>query len=409
MEMVKSMFKNKEIKILIMIHLLLLIGIVLLCFFSSKYLYASYKKEQINHYSMMVGNLIEKHPELEDDIISSIVLEKNQELGYSVLENYGLTDIHNIEYDKEIASKITTVNLLIVFASIFLITLTDGIFIFLNYRKIKKIDLYMNNILNGDYSLNIADYCEGDISNLKNDTYKMTIKLKEQSEMLLQDKKYLEETLEDISHQVKTPLTSMYMINDILSKDIDQKTKKEFLSKNKAQIERLEWLITSLLKMSKLDSGTVVLKKEKVKVSELIMKAVEPIQVMIELKGIELDYHLLDKTIILDKNWTSEALLNIIKNACEHTKDKIIISSNTNPLYTLITIEDNGTGISKKDLPHIFERFYKGSHNKDSIGIGLNMSKKIIDLQNGEIEVETKEDTGTKFIIKFYKNTNVSI
>lgn len=398
------MFKNKEIRNLIIINTCLLLGIILTCLFTSKYLYNCYKQEQINHYSSIVGSLLDKYPELENDVIESIVLNKNKELGYEILSKYGLTNIHNIEYDQTINTRIKTTNILVVLLGVLSVIITNGIFIYLTYKKIKKIDKYMNNILNGDYSLNITDYCEGDISNLKNDTYKMTIKLKEQSELLLRDKKYLEETLEDISHQIKTPLTSMYMINDILSKDISKKEKKEFLSKNKAQIERLEWLIISLLKLSKLDSGTVILKEESVKLSTIISKAIEPIQVMIELKGIEVEYHILDKTITADKNWTIEALLNIIKNAAEHTKDKIIITTNTNPLYTLIAIEDNGMGISKTDLPHIFKRFYRGNHNKDSIGIGLNMSKKIINLQNGEIEVETKEGQGTKFLIKLYKN-----
>ena len=272
------------------------------------------------------------------------------------------------------------------------------------YQRIKKIDQYMNNILNDDYSLDIKEYCEGDISNLKNDVYKMTVKLKEQSELLLKDKKYLEETLEDISHQIKTPLTSMYMINDILGNEKNEKIRKEFLIKNKNQIERIEWLVISLLKMSRLDSGTVKLKKEKIKVKDLINKAIEPIKVSLDLKAIDLELNLSNDIVLVDVNWTKEAILNIIKNACEHTKDKIIITSKNNPLYTEIKITDNGKGIAKKDLKHIFERFYKGSDSKDSIGIGLNMSKKIINLENGIIEVETKENLGSTFIIKLYKN-----
>ena len=232
----------------------------------------------------------------------------------------------------------------------------------------------------------------------------MTVKLKEQSELLIKEKKYLEETLQDISHQIKTPLTSMYMINDILTNEKDENIKKEFLIKNKNQIERIEWLVTSLLKLSRLESGTVKLKKEKIELNKLIDKAIEPINVLLELKDIKLIKSIEDTNINIDINWTVEALLNIIKNACEHTKDKIEIIGSTNPLYTEIKIVDNGIGINKKDIKHIFERFYKGSHNKESIGIGLNMSKKIINLQNGIIEVFSKEGVGSTFIIKFYKN-----
>lgn len=392
------MIKNKEIKKLILVEMIFLIITIIFSIFIANIINNNYKQEIINNNSYIVGSLIEKHPELEDDIIASIILKENYELGNSILEKYQLNNVDYINYNNNYL-------ILILAIAIYLgLLFINFIFIYNMYQKIKKIDQYMNNILNDDYSLNIKEYCEGDISNLKNDVYKMTVKLKEQSELLTKDKKYLEETLEDISHQIKTPLTSMYMINDILTNEKNEKIRKEFLIKNKNQIERIEWLVISLLKLSKLDSGTVKLKKEKIKVKDLISKAIEPIKVSLDLKSIDLDLNLSNDTVLVDINWTKEALLNIIKNACEHTKDKITITSKNNPLYLEIRITDNGKGIAKKDLKHIFERFYKGSDNKDSIGIGLNMSKKIINLQQGIIEVETKENIGSTFIIKLYKN-----
>ena len=389
------MIKNKEIKKLILVEI---IFSIIFSIFIANIINNNYKQEIINNNSYIVGSLIEKHPELEDDIIASIILKENYELGNSILEKYQLNNVDYINYNNNYL-------ILILAIAIYLgLLFINFIFIYNMYQKIKKIDQYMNNILNDDYSLNIKEYCEGDISNLKNDVYKMTVKLKEQSELLTKDKKYLEETLEDISHQIKTPLTSMYMINDILTNEKNERIRKEFLVKNKNQIERIEWLVISLLKLSKLDSGTVKLKKEKIKVKDLINKAIEPIKVSLDLKSIDLDLNLSNDTVLVDINWTKEALLNIIKNACEHTKDKITITSKNNPLYLEIRITDNGKGIAKKDLKHIFERFYKGSDNKDSIGIGLNMSKKIINLQQGIIEVETKENIGSTFIIKLYKN-----
>ena len=392
------MIKNKEIKKLILVEMIFLIITIIFSIFIANIINNNYKQEIINNNSYIVGSLIEKHPELEDDIIASIILKENYELGNSILEKYQLNNVDYINYNNNYL-------ILILAIAIYLgLLFINFIFIYNMYQKIKKIDQYMNNILNDDYSLNIKEYCEGDISNLKNDVYKMTVKLKEQSELLTKDKKYLEETLEDISHQIKTPLTSMYMINDILTSEKNEKIRKEFLVKNKNQIERIEWLVISLLKLSKLDSGTVKLKKEKIKVKDLVNKAIEPIKVSLDLKSINLDLNLSNDTVLVDINWTKEALLNIIKNACEHTKDKITITSKNNPLYLEIRIIDNGKGIAKKDLKHIFERFYKGSDNKDSIGIGLNMSKKIINLQQGIIEVETKENIGSTFIIKLYKN-----
>ena len=391
------MIKNKEIKKLILVEILFLIITIILSFNITNTINNNYKKEIIVNNSYIVGGLISKYPELESDIISSIVLKENYELGNSTLEKYQLDNIASISYNDYSI-------LIFIIVVYFVLLIINFIFISNMYKKIKKIDQYMNNILNDDYSINIKEYCEGDISNLKSDVHKMTVKLKEQSELLTKDKKYLEETLEDISHQIKTPLTSMYIINDILSNEKDDKVRKEFLNKNKNQIERIEWLVISLLKMSRLDSGTVKLKKEKIKVKDLVNKAIEPIKVALDLKSINLELDLSDDFVLVDINWTSEALLNIIKNACEHTKDKIVITSKTNPIYTEIKIIDNGKGISKKDLKHIFERFYKGSDNKDSIGIGLNMSKKIINLEQGIIEVETKENVGSTFIVKLYKN-----
>ena len=274
-------------------------------------------------------------------------------------------------------------------------------------KKIKNLSTYMNNILNNNYSLDIRDYEEGDLSNLKNDIYKMTVKLKEQSDSSQKEKKYLEEVLSDISHQLKTPLTSMYVINDVLLSDkkIDDSNKQEFLIKNRKELERIEWLVTSLLKMSRLDSGSEKIIPKETKLDDLIKKTVTPLEIPIELKNqhLILDY---DKNIKLniDLNWTTEALINILKNAHEHTKENgtIQIKVKDTVIYTEIEIIDTGEGISTTDLPHIFERFYKGKTNKESIGIGLNMAKKIINLEKGDIKVISNSN-GTTFNIKFYK------
>ena len=376
------------------VNFIAILIIALFYFLISNVINNSYKQKIIDNESYLIGNLLNKYPNLKEDIISSYLIKDNYEIGNNLINEYNLITIK----DNNI------IILIYCLISALVLFIINFIYIKSIYKKIAKIDKYMNNILNDDYSINIKDYCEGDISNLKNDIYKMTIKLKEQSELLIKEKKYLEETLQDISHQIKTPLTSMYMINDILTNEKDENIKKEFLIKNKNQIERIEWLVTSLLKLSRLESGTVKLKKEKINLKELIDKSIEPINVLLELRNIKLIKNVIDVNLVVDINWTVEALLNVIKNACEHTVDKIEIIGSTNPLYTEIKIIDNGIGISKKDIKHIFKRFYKGNHNKESIGIGLNMSKKIINLQNGLIEVESKEGVGSTFIIKLYKN-----
>ena len=404
------MFKNKEVKKILFLNLIYFFIIIIIGLVLSLYSFNLYKKNLIRNNSILVGNILKNHPELEEEVINELILNSDTyDYGTEILNKYGLDDPKYLDYLKvnnELKQNIILTNVLFIIILFILISITYLIFIKNQYRKINKIDKYMNKILNNDYSLDIRDYVEGDISTLKNDIYKMTIKLKEQTELSIKDKKYLEETLADISHQIKTPLTSMYVINDILSdNDLDKKSQIEFLNKNRNQLERIEWLVTTLLKISRLDSGMVTLKRDNINIKDLINKTIEPIKIMAELKNILIETNIETTNFYLDFNWTLEALTNILKNACEHTNNNgsIKIEVNENPLYLNIKIIDNGVGISESDKKHIFDRFYKGKTNKDSIGIGLNMAKKIINLQNGEIECISKINEGTTFDIKFYK------
>lgn len=404
------MLKNKEVKKILFLNLIYFFIIIIIGLFLSFYSFNLYKKNLIRNNSILVGNILKNHPELEEEVINELILNSDTyDYGTEILNKYGLDDPKYLDYLKvnnELKQNIILTNVLFIIILFMIVSITYLIFIKNQYRKINKIDKYMNKILNNDYSLDIRDYVEGDISTLKNDIYKMTIKLKEQTELSIKDKKYLEETLADISHQIKTPLTSMYVINDILSdNDLDKKSQIEFLNKNRNQLERIEWLVTTLLKISRLDSGMVTLKRDNINIEDLINKTIEPIKIMAEIKNISIKTDIETSNFYLDFNWTLEALTNILKNACEHTNNNgsIKIEVTENPLYLNIKIIDNGVGISESDKKHIFDRFYKGKTNKDSIGIGLNMAKKIINLQNGEIECISKINEGTTFDIKFYK------
>lgn len=259
-----------------------------------------------------------------------------------------------------------------------------------------------------NYNIDFNTYDDNVLSSLKDDIYKMTIKLKNMADNSNKEKKYLATTLSDISHQLKTPLTSLFVFNEILKQDnLDLKTRKEILEKSEKQLERIKWLITSLLKMSQLDSGSITLQKDKVNLQKLINESCEPFLISLDLKNVKLQINIDKKAfIICDKNWTIEAISNIVKNALEHVKENgtITIQSITNPIYLKLEIIDDGEGIKAEEINHIFERFYHGNKNKDSIGIGLNMSKMIIEKQKGHIEVESKLNKGTKFSIYFYHN-----
>lgn len=406
------MLKNKEIRRILSIEIIFLIIGIITIIILNNYIFNRYQKEILINNTHIVNELLKTHPEDEDLIISGIIkhnLSYHESL--EILQKYGLDEVDSIDYlgnNQQIKKELTKISLITITSFIIIMFTIFLIFIKRTYKKIGSLSIYTNEILNNRYNMDIREYEEGEISNLKNDLYKMTIKLKEQNELSLKDKQYLEDTLSDISHQLKTPLTSMYVINEILyDNQIEDSKRKELLLKNKNQLERIEWLITSLLKMSRIDSGTEILKRTNTKIIDLIDKALSPLKIPLELKNITININC-DKSLTanIDPLWTAEALLNIIKNACEHTSKNglIEITCTDNPIYTEIIIKDNGSGIKEEDINHIFKRFYKGSNSKDSIGIGLNMSKKIIDMQDGEIKVSSIINKGSTFTIKFYKN-----
>lgn len=370
-----------------------------------------YQKHVYEREGTLLKKVIEEHPENEEEMIQLYEKTDFRKVDTSVLEKYGYLTRDDLKYFQDL--KQAHYNLLvsqIIFVTILFIVLNIA-YIWYQWnqdRKLKELDRYLLTVLAGNYNLDIRDYEDGILSSLKNDVYKMSVLLKEDKERALEQQKYLESVLSDISHQLRTPLTSMYVMNDLLSDGkVRGKQKKEILNKNRAQLERIEWLITTLLKMSRIDAGTVTFKEEKVVTKELIKKALEPINIPIELKK-QTVLIVGDKksTVILDQKWTVEAFVNLLKNAHEHTPvgGMIIIKITDNPLFTEFLIQDNGTGIAKEDLPHIFERFYKGKNSSsESIGIGLNMSKTIIQKENGTIMVDSTEGKGTTFTIRFYK------
>lgn len=276
------------------------------------------------------------------------------------------------------------------------------------YREIRQLCGYLASVTGGGQSLDIRDNREGELSILKNDLYKLTVKLQEQSELLKKDKKYLADAIADISHQLKTPLTSIIVLTDLLSGGgLSEEKRREFTGNIHTQLERIEWLVTSLLKLSKIDAGAVEFKREAFPVAEAVRRATAPMLIPMELREqlLTLDGGE-DVEVLGDLSWTTEALLNIVKNCVEHTGigGRIGISWLENPLHVEIAVRDSGSGIDAQDLPHIFERFYRGKNaSPDSVGIGLAMAKTVLLNQNADVFVQSEADKGTLFTIKFYK------
>lgn len=276
------------------------------------------------------------------------------------------------------------------------------------YQKIAGLSKEINGILHGKKDIELQDYSEGELSILQSEILKLTVQFREQSSILRQDKVYLADSIADISHQIRTPLTSINILLSFLSKpDITEQRRSELIKEIDTLLSRIDWLISSLLKISKLDTGTVKLKKETVLVAELIKKAVAPIAIPIELREQDLDIQIHEESSFVgDLSWSVEAVENILKNSMEHTQKggTISISAQENLIFTEIIISDNGPGIDSEDLPHLFKRFYKGKNSSNqSIGIGLALARIIITSQNGTIKAENRKEGGAKFTIRFYK------
>ncbi len=276
------------------------------------------------------------------------------------------------------------------------------------YRKIAKLSEDIDRILHGENEVSFDEYSEGELGILQSEIYKMTVRLREQSNNLKKDKKYLADSIADISHQLRTPLTSINLLVSFLSEENISTQRRESLTHELYELlSRVDRLITVLLKISKLDAGTVEFKKEEISLESLIEKSLSPLLVPLEIRRQTLSLSA-DGIFSGDVLWTGEAISNIVKNCMEHTPEggEIRITASENALYSEIIIEDTGEGISKKDLPHIFERFYKGENSGDkSFGIGLNLARMIITLQNGTVKAENGEEKGAVFTVRFYKGT----
>ena len=276
------------------------------------------------------------------------------------------------------------------------------------YQRLSSLADDINQILHGDSSMDFHHYSEADLSFLPSESYKMTVRLREQQQKLLSDKKYLADSVADISHQLRTPLTSINLLVERLSASgLTDKCRHQLTNELYELLDRIDWLITTLLKISKLDAGTVSFNKETVSLETLIKKSCSPLLTPMELRGQELIIRA-EGDFYGDPAWTSEAVGNIVKNCMEHTPDggRIEIDAAENALYSEIIIKDNGTGISSEDLPHIFERFYKGKDSDGkSFGIGLALSRMIIAGQGGTVKAENRKPVGAMFTIRFYKGT----
>mgnify|MGYP003305594490 CR=1 FL=1 len=290
-----------------------------------------------------------------------------------------------------------------------LLLLTSTVSTYIRYKRIYDLSADIDRILHGnDMNLSFDKYHEGELAVLQSEIHKMTMRLREQRQQLEDDKRYLANALADISHQVRTPLTSINLLVGLLSEpNIPDERRRKLTHELLDLLLRIDWLITTLLKISKLDAGTVRFQQETISLNELIRKATDSLLIPIEIKEQNL-YINANGNFTGDVSWTVEAISNIVKNCVEHTPNggEIRIEAGENSLFAEIVISDSGSGIAQEDLPHIFERFYKSKNVSDkNFGIGLSLARMIIINQNGVIKAENNVTKGALFTIRFYKGT----
>lgn len=407
------MSRNKEFRSIIIKLILIQAIFSILIFFIMDKQVDKLKEDFIERDMALVGNLLSLDEDFENKIIpyftKDISLE-NKNLGKEVLEEYG----YNALISKEL-HPIFQNNSIPLMATMFTLFLLVPILVIVandykkTYKKVSNVSTAAEKVVDGDFDVYLKEDGEGEFNILNYQFNQMANRLENSISTLKKEKVFLKNIISDISHQLKTPLSSLIVINHILNEDenMNIETRKDFLEKEKNQLDRMEWLIINLLKLAKIESGTIEFKREKINISNLLDNTMIALNEKIASQEIIIEG--MENSIIYgDENWIQEAFVNIIKNALEHSRGKIKVQIEDNPLFTNIKIIDNGIGIKKEHLPHIFERFFKvnSEEKSDSIGIGLNLAKLIIEAQNGSVSVKSQENIGTEFNISFLKTNN---
>ncbi|MBO5095713.1 MAG: HAMP domain-containing histidine kinase [Bacilli bacterium] len=373
------------------------------------YEYHTYTKNFNNKIGAVINVIKDKYPEITDKEII-IILNSNDFESNDFFIKYGI----NIDNQSILLKNEKSYHTFLVFNMSFLaITIFTLLIVFIRYNHkkendIKEIIKCIEQINKKNYELQIDSMSEDELSILKNEIYKTTIMLKESAENSNKDKMNLKKSLEDISHQLKTPLTSILVMLDniIEDPDMDINVRNDFVRDIKRNVVNINFLVQALLKLSKFDANTVHFIKKEYNLKSIVNESIKNVSTLCDLRNINIELNIKnDSKIICDSKWQVEAITNILKNSIDHSKDnqKVIINVENNNIYSMVEIKDFGDGISKKDISHIFERFYKGENaTSDSIGIGLALAKTIIEEDNGNICVESNKN-GTKFTIKYFK------
>lgn len=404
-----NIFKNRSFRKTIVLGVLLIIITTFIFGIINSLQYKKYLKTVNSKIDVIINEVIEKYPEITEDDIMGIL--RSEEIPKdNFLEKYGYdSDVAHIKELEKLIETNKKQNIIYIVVVELIALGIYLVYVISQEKKIKEINDYINGINNKNYTLKIEENNNRELSRLRNELYKTTVLLKETAELSVKEKENLSTAIADISHQLKTPLTSIRIMLDNIQDDPDmeKEVREDFLMEISKQIDWISSLVISLLKIAKFDAGTIKMENEEIHVQKLIDSVIGNLAILIELKEIEIITKIDEKAMfVADYKWQQEALTNILKNAIEHSnqKSKIYIETENTSVFLKIIIRDEGQGISKIDQKHIFERFYKAKNSSEnSIGIGLALAKTIIEKNNGYVNVDSEVGKGTTFEIKYLK------
>lgn len=408
----KRLYNNPEAKKITSKFLIIFLVGVISIFGATYYVVENINKTLLDQNISVISSVIE-NKEISEVIKGFYEIKDGNELveAKEILESYGYDDDLSIMVN-EVTNKFYT-EILVIFIPIIILFTIMLYLIFI--KELKDIYVQVDNIVknisdtsNGKFKKIEPKYEEGDVAILTTSLNYMGERVNNSIQKLNEDKDNLKDFLSDISHQLKTPLASLVMFTDLMkeNEDMPNEDRAKFLDKCDEQEVRMEWLIMNLLKVGRLEAGAVNFKRERQPLRETIELAVSSLIGEAERKNQKLivtgD---LDCEVVHDREWLGEAISNITKNAIEHTQDsgEIEIRVSEGKIIKNIYIKDNGPGIPKDIRKKVFKRFYKGESSTDpkSIGIGLSLSKSIVEELGGEIRLISEEGEGTTFIISF--------
>ena len=366
------------------------------------------KEMIVTHDNAIATYLLEQ--EVPKEVIASALTNTETSLtGNKFLAEIGLsnsTDIENLYY----VSTVKNTMLTSMFGTLFLWTLllfSGTIFLYLRERLYKKSENIIKNYINGNYTVHLPQSNEGTIYQFLSSVDQLATMLQAKNDAEQKTKEFLKNTISDISHQLKTPLSALMMYQEIIENEPDNpETVKEFSLKIGTALKRIEKLIQSMLKITRIDAGSITFDKSNYSISNILNHAVSELTTRADNEKKEIIINGdLEQMLYCDIEWTSEAIGNIIKNALDHTDTggKITISWERTPAMIRILIKDNGHGIAQEDIHHIFKRFYRSKSTSDSqgIGLGLPLAKAIIEGQGGILSVQSERLQGTTFTLSF--------